>query len=62
MDVEKDGLVKQEPADQTQINLGKLIELQSYRIIATVEKPKKVKKIGVALKPFLGLKQSKGGE
>jgi hypothetical protein len=62
VDVEKDGLVKQEPADQTQINLGKLIELQSYRIIATVEKPKKVKKIGVALKPFLGLKQSKGGE
>jgi len=62
VDVEKDGCVVQEPADQTQIKLGNLLELQNYRIMATVKKPKKVENIGVALKPFLGLKQSKGGE
>lgn len=62
VDIEKDGCIVQEPADQTQIKLGKLLQLQNYRVMATVKKPKKVEKISVALKPFLGLKQSKGSE
>jgi len=62
VDIEKDGQVMQEPADKTQIKLGKMSEEQAYNIVATVKKPEKVKNIGVALKPFLGLKQSKGGE
>jgi hypothetical protein len=62
VDIEKDGQVMQEPADKTQIKLGKMSEKQAYNIVATVKKPEKVKNIGVALKPFLGLKQSKGGE
>ena len=60
IDVEEDGCVVKEPADQTQIKLGKLLELRTYNINATVKKPKKVSNVGVALKPFLGLKQSKG--
>lgn len=62
IDVEKDGEVKQERADITQIKLGKASVEESYNIMATIKKPKKVRNIGVALKPFLGLKQSKGGE
>lgn len=62
VDIEKDGEIKQEPADQTQIKLGKASEEGVYDIIATVKKPEKVKNIGVALKPFLGLKQSNGGK
>ena len=62
INVEKDGEVKQERADITQINLGKVSVEENYNIVATVKKPEKVKNIGVALKPFLGLKQSKGGE
>lgn len=62
INVEKDGEVKQERADITQIKLGKASVEESYSIVATVKKPKKVRNIGVALKPFLGLKQSKGGE
>ena len=62
VDIEKDGEIKQEPADQTQIKLGKASEEGVYNVIATVKKPEKVKNIGVALKPFLGLKQSNGGK
>lgn len=62
VDTEKNGEIKQEPADQTQIKLGKASEEGIYNIIATVKKPEKVKNIGVALKPFLGLKQSNGGK
>ncbi len=53
--------IKQEPADKSRIKLGKLEEGQLYTIRATIEKPDKVKNLGVALKPFLGLKQRKGG-
>lgn len=62
VDVEKDGcIVVKEPADKTQIKLGRMLESQKYNINATVKKPKKVNNIGVALKPFLGLKQNKEG-
>lgn len=62
IDVEKDdGEVSQELADNSQIKIGKLSDMQTYNIVATVEKPKKVKNIGVALKPFLGLRQAIGG-
>ena len=60
IDIEKDGQTTQEPADKKQIKLGKMSANQNYNITATVKKPNKVKGIGVALKPFLGLKQNKG--
>jgi hypothetical protein len=46
-------------ADKSQIKLGILSEAQTYSVEATVKKPKNIKDIGigVALKPFLGLKQ-----
>ena len=62
IEIEKDGEIKKEPADKTQIKLGRVPDEGVYNIIATVRKPKKVKNIGVALSPFLGLKQRKGGE
>jgi len=60
VEIEKDGEVKQEPADKTQIKLGRAAENGVFNIMATVKKPEKVKNIGVALIPFLGLKQRKG--
>lgn len=60
IEVVQNGETTQEPADKTQVNLGTLTEGQIYKVVATVEKPKKLNNIGVALKPFLGLKQHKG--
>lgn len=60
IEFEKDGIMKKEKADKSQIKLGKLLKEQTYNIIATIKKPEKIKGMGVALKPFLGLKQSKG--
>ena len=56
-----DGIEKYD-ADRSQVKLGKLSTEQDYSIVATIEKPKKVRNIGVALKLFLGLKQGKRGE
>jgi hypothetical protein len=61
VEVEKDGEIEQIPADKTQVKLGKISE-EGCNILATVKKPEKVKNVGVALKPFLGLKQSKRSE
>ena len=45
--------------DNTQINLGRLTTAKNYLLEAKVKKPSRVANIPVALKPFLGLKQSK---
>ncbi|MBT4208270.1 hypothetical protein HOE22_07990 [Candidatus Woesearchaeota archaeon] len=60
IEIEKDGEIQKESADKTQIKLGRVPVEGVYSIIATVKKPEKVKNIGVALTPFLGLKQRKG--
>ncbi len=60
IEFKKDGVIQQKEADKSQIKLGKLLKEQSYSIIATIKKPAKVKGMGVALKPFLGLKKGKG--
>lgn len=60
VEFEKDGVMQKEEADKSQIKLGKLLKEQSYNIVATIKKPKEVKDMGVALIPFLGLKQAKG--
>lgn len=60
IEFEKDGIMQQEKADKSQIKLGKLSKEQTYSIIATIKKPEKIRGIGVALVPFLGLKQIKG--
>jgi hypothetical protein len=44
-------------ADKSRIKLGTLSEAQTYSVEATIKKPKNIKDINVALKPFLGLKQ-----
>ena len=54
---QEDGSIEWQEVDKTQIKLGELSEAQTYNIRATLKKPDKVKDIGVALKPFLGLKQ-----
>jgi hypothetical protein len=54
---QKDGNIEKQKADKCQIKLGQLAKLQTYEIMATIKKPKKLKDIGVALKPFLGLKR-----
>jgi hypothetical protein len=60
IDIEKDEKTIQEPVYKTQIKLGRMSKDTIYNIVATVKKPSKVKNIGVALIPFLGLKQNKG--
>ena len=60
VEVEKDGKIEKQETTKSQIKLGKLSVGQSYSILANVKKPKEVKNIMVALKPFLGLKQGKG--
>lgn len=55
----KNGVIQKEENDKSQFKLGKLLKEQIYNIVATIEKPKKVTGIGVALRPFLGLKQGK---
>lgn len=57
IEIEKDGVIEKIDANKDQIKLGKLLEKQAYKVIATIEKPKNVKGVGVALKPFLGLKR-----
>jgi len=57
IDVNIDKETKQESINKSQVNLGRLKEGKIYKIVATIEKPKQLKNIGVALKPFLGLKQ-----
>ncbi len=59
IEFEKDGVMQTEEADKSQIKLGKLLDERPYSIIATIKKPNKVKGMGVALVPFLGLKQAK---
>ncbi len=56
---QSDGNIKKQEANKSQIKLGILSEAQTYSVEATVKKPKNIKDIavGVALKPFLGLKQ-----
>lgn len=60
VEFEKDGVIEKEEADKSQIKLGKLSREQAYSIIAIVKKPTEVTDIGVALVPFLGLKQARG--
>jgi hypothetical protein len=60
IDIIKDEEVIKIPADKSQANLGKLHKDQVHTIKAIIKKPKNLKNIGVALKPFLGLKQKKG--
>lgn len=62
IEIETDDGIKKHEADKSQIKLGKLLKDQHHNIVATIEKPKKVRNVGVALKPFLGLKQGKRGE
>lgn len=57
IEVKKDEEIEKVKVDKSQIKLGKLLEAQTYSIVATIKKPKNIKSIGVALKPFLGLKQ-----
>ncbi len=57
IEVTKDGETEKIKADKSQIKLGRLLETQTYSVVATIKKPKSIKDISVALKPFLGLKQ-----
>jgi hypothetical protein len=57
IEVTKDGETEKIKTDKSQIKLGKLLEAQTYSVVATIKKPKNIKGISVALKPFLGLKQ-----
>ena len=57
IEVDKDGVIEKEEANKSQIKLGKLLAGETYNIRAVVRKPEKVQSIGVALKPFFGLKQ-----
>jgi len=57
IEAKKDEEIDKVKADKSQIKLGKLLETQTYSVVATIKKPKNIKGIGVALKPFLGLKQ-----
>ncbi|BAS67188.1 hypothetical protein [Bathymodiolus septemdierum thioautotrophic gill symbiont] len=54
---QEDGNIEKQEADKTQIKLGTLSEAQTYSVEATIKKPKNIKDISVALRPFLGLKQ-----
>lgn len=54
---QEDGNIEKQEADKSQIKLGRLVETQTYSVVAKIEKPKNAKDIGVALKPFLGLRQ-----
>lgn len=60
IEFEKDDVMQKEGADKSQIKLGRLSKWQTYSIVATIKKPEKIRGMGVALKPFLGLKQGKG--
>jgi len=57
IEVTKDEETEKIEADKSQIKLGKLLEAQTYSVVATIKKPKNIKGVSVALKPFLGLKQ-----
>ncbi len=54
---QSDGSIQKQKANKRQIKLGTLSEAQTYSVEATIKKPKNIKDINVALKPFLGLKQ-----
>jgi hypothetical protein len=54
---QEDGNIEKQEADRSQIKLGILSETQTYSIEATIKKPKNIKDISIALRPFLGLKQ-----
>ncbi len=54
---QKEGSIEKQKADKSQIKLGRLLETQTYSVKATIKKPKNIKDISVALKPFLGLKK-----
>ncbi len=54
---QEDGNIEKQEADKSQIKLGILSEAQTYSVEATIKKPKNIKDISVALRPFLGLKQ-----
>jgi hypothetical protein len=54
---QEDGNFEKQEADRSQIKLGILSEAQTYSVEATIKKPKNIKDISVALRPFLGLKQ-----
>lgn len=57
VEVEKDGIIQKEGANKSQIKLGRLLTTETYNIVAVVKKPSKIQGMGVALKPFLGLKK-----
>jgi hypothetical protein len=42
IEIEKDGVIEKIDANKDQIKLGKLLEKQAYKVIATIEKPKNV--------------------
>ena len=54
---QEDGNIEKQEANKSQIKLGTLSEAQTYSVKATIKKPKNIKGVGVALRPFLGLKQ-----
>lgn len=60
VEIEKDGELTKEPANKSQVRLGRMEQSGQYNVVAEVEKP--ISQIGtmkVALLPILGLRQRK---